>query len=102
MRVRIGVLVTTSKFGPDSYDFAFGKPITLIDGQKLLGLLMQHGYKFTIDSEAARRTELQSFVSERKIVVGLNYADSAVAEVITLMGEVSGFLPQHCVFPDFV
>jgi hypothetical protein len=32
-----------------------------------------------------RRAELQSFVSERKIVVGLNYADSALAEVIALM-----------------
>jgi hypothetical protein len=32
-----------------------------------------------------RRAELQSFVSERKIVVGFNYADSAFAEVIALM-----------------
>ena len=37
-----------------------------------------------LDAEA-RRAELQSFVSECKIVVGLNYADSAVAEVIALM-----------------
>lgn len=50
-----GILVTTSKFGPDSYEFALGKPITLIDGPRLLGLLLQHGYKFTIDLEAARR-----------------------------------------------
>jgi restriction system protein len=50
-----GILVTTSKFGRDTYEFANGKPITLIDGPKLLGLLLQHGYNFTIDLEAARR-----------------------------------------------
>jgi len=37
-----------------------------------------------LDAEV-RRAELQSFVSERKIVVGLNYADGALAEVIALM-----------------
>jgi restriction system protein len=50
-----GILVTTSKYGPDSYEFARGKPITLIDGPQLLGLLLRHGYKFSIDLEAARR-----------------------------------------------
>ena len=39
-----GILVTTSSFGSDSYDFAKDKPITLIDGQKLLGLLQNYGY----------------------------------------------------------
>jgi len=37
-----------------------------------------------LDAEA-RCAELQSFVREYKIVVGLNYADSALAEVIALM-----------------
>jgi restriction system protein len=50
-----GILVTTSRFGPDSYEFARGKPITLIDGPGLLGLLTKHGYNFTIDLDAARR-----------------------------------------------
>ena len=39
-----GILVTTSSFGSDSYGFAKDKPITLIDGQKLLGLLQNYGY----------------------------------------------------------
>lgn len=39
-----GILVTTSSFGKESYDFAQDKPITLIDGQALLGLLNKYGY----------------------------------------------------------
>ena len=33
------ILVTTSKFGRDAFDFASNKQITLIDGQNLLSLL---------------------------------------------------------------
>lgn len=38
-----GILVTTSRYGPDAYDFAKDKPIELIDGGGLLYLLEQHG-----------------------------------------------------------
>ncbi|MBD0712384.1 MULTISPECIES: restriction endonuclease [unclassified Streptomyces] len=40
-----GVLVTTSKFGPGSYTFANGKPLTLIPGTELVDLLHQHGLR---------------------------------------------------------
>lgn len=50
-----GFLVTTSAFGPDAHQFAKGKPLTLIDGSQLLGLLDQHGYHFRIDLPEARR-----------------------------------------------
>lgn len=50
-----GILVTTSHFGTDAYSFATGKPLTLLNGAELLGLLQQHGYKFRIDIEEARR-----------------------------------------------
>jgi len=50
-----GILVTTSHYGPDSYSFAKDKPLTLIDGAQLLGLLEQHGYKFRIDLAEAKR-----------------------------------------------
>ena len=50
-----GVLVTTSRFGADSYDFAKDKPIELLDGANLLALLEQHGYRMRIDLEEARR-----------------------------------------------
>jgi restriction system protein len=50
-----GILVTTSSYGPDSYGFAKDKPITLLNGAELLGLLEKYGYKFRIDLEEARR-----------------------------------------------
>lgn len=40
-----GILVTTSDYGQDSYKFAKEKPITLINGRELLGLLHQHEFK---------------------------------------------------------
>ncbi|KNB50212.1 restriction endonuclease [Streptomyces caatingaensis] len=40
-----GVLVTTSRFGPGSYAFANGKPLTLVSGEELVGLLAQHGLR---------------------------------------------------------
>ena len=43
-----GVLVTTSHYGPDAYDFAKDKPIELIDGGGLLYLLDQQGIKAKI------------------------------------------------------
>lgn len=43
-----GVLVTTSHYGPDAYEFAKGKPIELIDGGGLLYLLEQQGIKARI------------------------------------------------------
>jgi len=44
-----GILVTTSKYGRDAFDFASNKQITLIDGQNLLSLLAKHGYQFKIE-----------------------------------------------------
>jgi restriction system protein len=49
-----GILVTTSAYGPDAYEFAKDKPITLIDGSGLLHLLQKHGYDFRIDLKEAR------------------------------------------------
>lgn len=37
-----GILITTSGFGPSSYQFANGKPLQLIDGTGLLALCHQH------------------------------------------------------------
>ncbi|NMO53446.1 restriction endonuclease [Actinoplanes sp. TBRC 11911] len=37
-----GILVTTSGYGPTSYEFASGKPLELIDGANLLYLLAEH------------------------------------------------------------
>lgn len=50
-----GILVTTSTFGADAYAFVQNKPITLLDGSKLLGLLEKHGYKFRVNLAEARK-----------------------------------------------
>lgn len=50
-----GILVTTSNYGPDAYQFAKGSPITLITGPELLGLLQKHGYDFRINLAEARK-----------------------------------------------
>lgn len=43
-----GILVTTSGYGPDAFDFAKDKPIELIHGGQLLYLLDQCGVKARI------------------------------------------------------
>ena len=50
-----GILVTTSYFGPEAYAFVKDKPLTLLNGQELLGLLEAHGYKFKIDLIEAKK-----------------------------------------------
>jgi restriction system protein len=50
-----GILVTTSDYGPDAYDFAKGKPLTLLNGANLLHLLEKHGHKACIDLRAAKK-----------------------------------------------
>jgi restriction system protein len=50
-----GILVTTSDYGPEAYEFAQGKPITLLNGSNLLHLLQKHGVKAHIDLADARR-----------------------------------------------
>lgn len=43
-----GILVTTSGYGPDAFEFAKDKPIELMDGGQLLYLLEQVGVKARI------------------------------------------------------
>lgn len=51
-----GILVTTSQYGPESYAFAKDKPITLLNGQELLGLLEKFNYNnFIINLEDAKK-----------------------------------------------
>ena len=50
-----GILITTSSYGPDAYEFAKNKPLSLVDGPNLLRMLQRHGKSFRIDLEEARR-----------------------------------------------
>ncbi len=49
-----GILVTTADYGPDAYEFAKGKPLTLMNGANLLYLLDKHGHKARIDIREAK------------------------------------------------
>jgi restriction system protein len=49
-----GILVTTATFGSDAYEFAKDKPITLISGAELLGILERHGHSAKINLAEAR------------------------------------------------
>lgn len=57
-----GILVTTADYGPDAYEFAKGKPLTLLNGSNLLHLLDKHGHKAKIDLKEAKK-----ILSEKKI-----------------------------------
>jgi len=50
-----GILVTTADYGPDSYEFAKDKPLTLLNGNELLYLLAEHGHRAKIDLSEARK-----------------------------------------------
>lgn len=49
-----GILVTTSNYGNDAYEFAKGKPLSLLNGANLLSLLEKHGYRARIDLKEAK------------------------------------------------
>lgn len=46
--------ITTADFGPDSYEFAHGKPLTFLNGSNLLHMLEKHGTKANIDLKGAK------------------------------------------------
>jgi len=50
-----GILVTTSDYGKDSYEFAKDKPLTLLNGSNLLSLLEKHGHKARINVAEAKK-----------------------------------------------
>jgi restriction system protein len=54
-----GILVTTADYGQDSYDFAKGKPLTLLSGSELLYLLQKHGHQARIDLAEAKKIAVE-------------------------------------------
>jgi len=55
-----GILVTTSNFGPDSYAWASGKNLQLINGSQFLVLLKENGFSYSLDLDQARKNRNQS------------------------------------------
>ena len=52
-----GILITTAEYGRDAYEFAKGKPLTLLNGGHLLHLLERHGYRARIDLKEAKKMQ---------------------------------------------
>jgi len=50
-----GILVTTSDFGAEAYNFVKDKPITLLNGNNLLALLQKHGHKARVNLKEAKK-----------------------------------------------
>ena len=50
-----GILITTSDYGHDSYEFAKNKPLKLLNGGHLLALLRKNGRNAHINIEEAKR-----------------------------------------------
>ena len=50
-----GILITTSDYGHDSYEFAKDKPLKLLNGGHLLALLQKNGRKAHINIEEAKK-----------------------------------------------
>lgn len=55
-----GILVTTADYGPDAYEFAKSKPLTLMNGANLLYLLEKYGHKAKIDIAEAKRLQKEN------------------------------------------
>lgn len=55
-----GILVTTADYGPDAYEFANNKPLTLLNGNNLLYLLEKHGHQAKIDLKEAKKLNLEN------------------------------------------
>lgn len=58
-----GLLVTTADYRPDAYEFAKGKPLTLLNGSNLLHLLEKHGHKARINLNEAKQENKQALSS---------------------------------------
>ncbi|MEU9035984.1 restriction endonuclease [Streptomyces sp. NPDC048352] len=87
-----GVLVTTASFGPGSYTFANGKPLELVPGADLVGLLHQYGLRgrlgggvaaATRDVPAQRTPEAAPPVEHN--VLGMSWSGSVALDVCALV-----------------
>jgi restriction system protein len=56
-----GILVSTADYGPDAYEFAKNRPLTLLNGSNLLFLLENHGQKARTDLAEAKKLQTGQF-----------------------------------------
>ncbi|MET9605567.1 restriction endonuclease [Streptomyces sp. NPDC006512] len=106
-----GVLVTTSSFGPGSYTFANGKPLELVPGVELVGLLHRYGLRGRLGDGASpsvavaspgvpapRAPEPEAVAPDRN-VLGMSWSGSVALDVCALVCEGGRVLSEdHFVF----
>ncbi|MFD9715664.1 restriction endonuclease [Streptomyces sp. NPDC059076] len=97
-----GVLVTTSGFGPGSYTFANGKPLTLVTGEELVDLLGRHGLRGRLGTGTVptQRTAPPAAQEEEEAnLLGMTWAGSVALDVCALVCRGSRVLSDdHFVF----
>ncbi|MEV4437557.1 restriction endonuclease [Streptomyces sp. NPDC049577] len=95
-----GVLVTTSGFGPGSYAFANGKPLTLVSGEELVELLAQHGLRGRLGGGAPRRADSGAGApAGAHNVLGMSWSGRVALDVCALVCRGSRVLSDdHFVF----
>lgn len=70
-----GILVTTATYGPDAYEFAKDKPLTLLSGSELLSLLADYGHRAKIDLQEAKALYLSKQSQDlQKALAGPDWA----------------------------
>ncbi len=93
-----GVLVTTSGFGPGSYAFADGKPLTLVSGEELVELLAQHGLRGRLGRGSRRRTASAEAPDDHNLL-GMSWSGSVALDMCALVCSGSRVLSdEHFVF----
>ncbi|MEV5238740.1 restriction endonuclease [Streptomyces cinnamoneus] len=95
-----GVLVTTSGFGPGSYAFANGKPLTLVSGEELVELLAQHGLRGRLGGGAPRRNRSGAAApAGDHNLLGMSWSGGVALDVCALVCNGSRVLSDdHFVF----
>ncbi|MCP3821114.1 restriction endonuclease [Streptomyces sp. A3M-1-3] len=105
-----GVLVTTSGFGPGSYTFANGKPLTLVSGGELVDLLGRYGLRGRLGggavpaqrgatASAAGAAAADDGVDDDYNVLGMSWSGRVALDVCALVCRGSRVLSDdHFVF----
>lgn len=93
-----GVLVTTSRFGNGSYAFARGKPLELVTGEQLVGLLHDHGLRGRLGPAEAPPAPVAPPLPDHNIL-GVSWSGRVALDVCALVCQGGTVLSDdHFVF----
>ncbi len=75
----LGIMITTSGYGPGSEEFANGKPLHLIDDPGLISICQEHGIPARILGLGTRRRAAQGPAGGRVLSHGCRYRGASAA-----------------------